>query len=73
MNFFSPSEGTVKLLTFKVGAQENVVVPAGTFQAYHIAVTGSRVPFVMYVSGTAPRRVVKTEYVGQPLVVELVK
>ena len=73
VNFFSPSEGTVKLLTFKVGAQENVVVPAGTFQAYHIAVTGSRVPFVMYVSGTAPRRVVKTEYVGQPLVVELVK
>jgi len=73
VNFFSPSEGTVKLLTFKVGAQESVVVPAGTFQAYHIAVTGSRVPFVMYVSGTAPRRVVKTEYVGQPLVVELVK
>jgi len=73
VSFFSPSDGAVKLLTFKVGAEESVVVPAGTFQAYHIAVTGSRVPFVMYVSTTAPRRVVRTEYVGQPLVVELVK
>jgi len=73
VSFFSPSDGAVKLLTFKVGAQESVVVPAGTFQAYHIAVTGSRVPFVMYVSTTAPRRLVRTEYVGQPLVVELVK
>jgi len=73
VSFFSPSDGAVKLLTFKVGAEESVVVPAGTFQAYHIAVTGSRVPFVMYVSTTAPRRLVRTEYVGQPLVVELVK
>src|SRR5207249_4425929 len=73
VSFFSPSDGAVKLLTFKVGAEQSVVVPAGTFQAYHIAVTGSRVPFVMYVSTTAPRRLVRTEYVGQPLVVELVK
>jgi zinc protease len=73
VSFFSPSDGVVKLLTFKVGAPESVVVPAGTFQAYHIAVTGSRVPFVMYVSTTAPRRLVRTEYIGQPLVVELVK
>ncbi len=73
VSFFSPSDGQVKLLTFKVGAEESVVVPAGTFQAYPIAVTGSRVPFVMYVSTTAPRRLVRTEFVGQPLVVELVK
>jgi len=73
VSFFSPSDGAVKLLTFKVGAEESVVVPAGTFQAYPIAVTGSRVPFVMYVSTTAPRRLVRTEFVGQPLVVELVK
>src|SRR2546426_11958237 len=60
-------------ISFKVGALESVVVPAGTFQAYRIAVTGSRVPFTVYVSAAAPRRVVKTEYLGQPLIVELVK
>src|SRR2546425_384768 len=73
VSFYSPSDATVKALTFKVGSLESVVVPAGTFQAYRIAVTGSRVPFTMYVSATAPRRVVKTEYLGQPLIVELVK
>src|SRR3989442_11409216 len=37
------------------------------FRSYRIAVTGSRVPFTVYVSAAAPRRVVKTEYLGQPL------
>ena len=73
MTFFTPSENAVKTLTFKVSGPESVTVPAGTFQAYHIDVTGSRVPFTMYVSTDAPRRVLKTEFVGQPFVVELVK
>ena len=73
LSFFTPSENAVKLLTFKVGAPESVTVPAGTFQGFPIAVTGSRVPFTMYVSTQSPRRVLKTEFSGQPFVVELVK
>src|SRR2546428_11283693 len=73
LSFFSSGENTIKVLSFKVGAPEPVVVPAGTFQAYRVDVTGSRVPFVMYVTTATPRRVVKTEFIGQPLVVELVK
>jgi zinc protease len=73
MTFFTPSENAVKPLTFKVSGPESVTVPAGTFQAYRIDVTGSRVPFTMYVSTDTPRRVLKTEFVGQPFVVELVK
>jgi predicted Zn-dependent peptidase len=73
MTFFTPSENVVRVLTFKVGAPEAVVVPAGTFQGFRIDVAGSRVPFTMYVSTDAPRRVLKTEFVGQPFVVELVK
>lgn len=71
--FFTPSENTIKVLTFKVSAPEAVTVPAGTFQGFPIAATGSRVPFTMYVSTETPRRVLKTEFVGQPVVVELVK
>src|SRR5207249_1934912 len=48
-------------------------VDAGTFQPYRIAVTGSRVQFTMYVTAETARRVVKTEFVGQPFIVELVK
>ena len=73
LSFFSSDENTTKVLSFKVGAPEPVTVPAGTFQAYRVDVTGSRVPFVMYVTTTTPRRVVKTEFIGQPYVVELVK
>ncbi len=73
LSFFTPSENVTKVLTFKVGNVETVSVPAGTFQAYHIDVSGARVPFVMYVSAETLRRVVKTEFVGQPFVVELVK
>ena len=70
---FTPSENAIKVLTFKVGAPEAVTVPAGTFQGFRIDVTGSRVPFTMYVGADTPRRVLKTEFVGQPFLVELLK
>jgi zinc protease len=72
-SFFSPSENTTRVLTFKVGQQESVTVPAGTFQAYPVNISGSRVPILMYVSAETPRRLVKTELVGQPFAVELVR
>jgi zinc protease len=70
---FTPSEVASKVLTFKVRQPESVTVPAGTFQAYHVDVTGAKFPFVLYVSVAAPHRVVKQEFVGQPFVIELVK
>ena len=70
---FTPSEVATRVLTFKVGRPEAVVVPAGTFQAYRVDVTGPKVPLVLYVSVDSPHRVVKQEFVGQPVVIELVK
>jgi hypothetical protein len=45
----------------------------GLFQAYRVEVSGSRIPFVLYVGTATPRRIVKTEFVGQPFIVELVQ
>jgi zinc protease len=73
LTFFTPSENAIRVLTFKVTGPASITVPAGTFPAYQIDVTGSRVPFTMYVSTDSPRKVLKTEFVGQPFVVELVK
>jgi predicted Zn-dependent peptidase len=73
LTVFTPSEVATKVLTFKVGQPETVVVPAGTFQAYRVDVTGPRIPLVLYVSVDSPHRVVKQEFVGQPAVIELVK
>jgi len=52
---------------------EPVTVPAGTFEVFRVSVTGGSVPLVLYVTQETPRRVVRLEAVGQPLVIELVK
>jgi hypothetical protein len=61
------------LLTFRVSGPDTLTVAAGTFRAYRVDATGSLVPVAMYVSTETPRRVLKTEFLGQPFVVELVK
>jgi len=73
VTFFAPSENTVRVFTFKVTGPVSITVPAGTFPAYQVDVTGSPTPITMYVGTDSPRRVLKTEYAGQPFFVELVK
>jgi zinc protease len=73
LSVFSSGDGTTKVHTFKVGASESVTVPAGTFQAYRIEVSGGSAPAVMHVSTETPRRIVKIEVVGQPVAFELVR
>jgi zinc protease len=73
LNVFSSSEGAVKAYTLKVGNAERVTVPAGTFQALGVEVSGGQSPVVIYVSTQSPRRIVKIAPVGAPIVLELVK
>jgi zinc protease len=70
---FSAVSGSAKVLTVKVSAPESVTVPAGTFQAFKAEVSGGEAPFVLYVTSDTPRRIVKLEIVGAPVVFELVK
>jgi hypothetical protein len=73
LNVFSSGEGTLKVYTLKISGPESVTVPAGTFQAYRVDLTGGQAPIQMFVSTDSPRRVVKIAPVGSPLVLELVK
>jgi hypothetical protein len=73
LNVFSSGEGVTKVVSVKVTAVENVVVPAGTFPAYRLELSGMQLPLVMHVSQQAPRRVVRVAPTGAPLVFELVK
>lgn len=70
---FEASENVTRTLTAKVSGTEDVSVPAGTYSAFRVEVTGGSQPFVFYVSRETPRRLLKLEVVGQPLVFELVK
>jgi zinc protease len=73
LNVFSSGEGVVKILTVKVAGVENVTVPAGTFPTYRLELSGLQLPVVMHVTRDLPRRLVRIEPVGAPLVFELVK
>ncbi len=73
LNVFSSGEGTTKVVSVKVAAIENVVVPAGTFPAYRLELSGMQLPMVMHVTQQAPRRLVRVAPTGAPLVFELVK
>ena len=73
LNVFSSGEGTTKVVTVKVSGLEQVVVPAGTFPAFRLELSGMQLPLVMHVSQQAPRRLVRIAPTGAPLVFELVK
>ncbi len=73
LNIFTSGDGSTKVLTIKVGQPEQIVVPAGTFQAYRLDVSGGQAPLAIYVSTLTPRRTIKTEIVGTPIQFILVK
>ncbi|HWC72655.1 MAG TPA: pitrilysin family protein [Gemmatimonadales bacterium] len=73
LNVFSSGEGTTKLVTVKVGDVEQVKVPAGTIAAFRLELSGMQLPLVMHVSQQAPRRLIRIEPTGAPVVFELVK
>ncbi len=70
---FSSGEGVTKVATIKVTGVENVTVPAGTFSAYRLEISGMQLPVVMHVSTESPRRMLRVAPVGAPLVFQLVK
>jgi zinc protease len=73
LNVFSSGEGVTKVVTIKVAGVENLTVPAGTFPAFRLEVTGMQIPIVMWVSTDAPRRLLQIAPTGFPLVFQLVK
>jgi zinc protease len=70
---FDASSGTVKQLTLAVAGTESVTVPAGTFSAYRVEMTGGSAPITMYVTSAAPYRIVKMSPTGTPIEFVLVK
>jgi hypothetical protein len=73
VNAFDASEGTVKPTTIKVVGVEELTVPAGTFSVFKVDLSGGAEAMTIYVTSDTPRRIVKMELAGQPVVMELVK
>jgi hypothetical protein len=70
---FSPGEGIAKTFNMRVTGTQSVTVPAGTFDAYAVEMTGGQLPLMFYVTTAQPYRIVKSAPVGAPLEIVLVK
>ncbi len=73
LNVFESGKGQAKVIQVKVSEGGGVTVPAGTFQTFRLDVSGGQLPTVFFVAKDTPRRIVKIELIGAPLVFELVK
>ena len=73
LTIFSASKNAVRPATLTVTGTDKVTVPAGTFDAYRAELAGADQPITMYVTATAPYRVVKIAVAGSPLEIVLVK
>lgn len=70
---FSAGTNTVRPLTLSVAGTDSVTVPAGTFRAYRVEVTGGEQPITFYITTGQPARVVKQTLPGTPVELVLVK
>jgi len=70
---FDAEQRAVSPTTVKVTGVEDVTVPAGTFTAYKVDVTQGQQAVTYWITQDAPHRVVRGEFVGQPVVFELIK
>ena len=73
LNVFSSNEGATKVVTIRVAGKESLTVPAGTFNAYRVELSGMQLPVTMHVSADTPRRILRVAPTGAPLVFQLVK
>jgi len=68
---FNPQTGTVMPVQYRVTGESTITVPAGEFEVYEVESTGGPMPFKLYLRKSGPHLVVKLEYIGQPITVEL--
>jgi zinc protease len=73
LNVFSSGQGVTKVVTITVAGVESITVPAGTFTAYRLELSGMQLPVAMHVSTETPRRLLRIAPVGAPIVFQLVK
>jgi len=73
LSVFESGRGQTLPIQLKVTDAGAVTVPAGSFPAWRLDVSGGQAPIAMYVSKATPRRLLKIEFAGQPVVMELVK
>jgi hypothetical protein len=63
--------GTVQPVTYRVTGESKITVPAGEFEVYLVEATGGTAPVKLYLRKSGLHLLVKSEFVGQPITLEL--
>jgi zinc protease len=63
--------GTIQPVTYRVVGESRVTVPAGEFEVYEVEATGGAMPLKLYLRKAGLHLLVKSEFVGQPITLEL--
>lgn len=69
---FASGQGAAKPMAVAVTGEEQVTVPAGSFDSWKVTVTGGAIPVTFWIAKAVPR-VVKLGFAGAPMAFELVK
>ncbi|MBD0319651.1 MAG: insulinase family protein, partial [Gemmatimonadetes bacterium] len=68
---FNANRGALSTYSYRVTGAESVQVPAGTFAAFRVEMTGGQVPMTVWYRQDAPHIPLKYELQGVPLVITL--
>jgi hypothetical protein len=68
---FNMMGGGATNVTYRVAGSEEITVAAGTFPAFRIELTGAPQPMTIWVRRDAPHIMLRQEYVGMPVRVDL--
>jgi hypothetical protein len=69
--YFNLLGGNIISVTYRVTGTEEVTVPAGTFSAYRVEVSGTPQPLSLLLRRDAPHILLRQEMTGAPVVIEL--
>lgn len=67
---FDATSGALTTVTYRVEAEEEVTVPAGTFRAFRVSVEGAQ-PMTLHLRREAPHVLLRQTFAGQPVTIEL--
>lgn len=71
VNWFNSLNGQVEAIKLTVAGSETITVPAGTFDAFKVELTGGTPGHTLYVTTDVPRRIVRFDITGTQLQLEL--
>ncbi len=71
LRYLDVMQGGQRAVEARVTGREEIQVPVGTFDTWRVELSGGDVPLVLYLHAEAPHVLIRQEFVGQPIRLDL--